>query len=465
VIRVDDPLGAAGGPFFVGPDLVSLNDVEQLSGALPDAPQPGTAQLIEVNDRRALDAVWRSGALWVTTTVNPDGLPPAPDHTTAWWVKLNTSAVVNSASPAGLITFDQQGAIPGEEIAGGSGGPVYTYFASVAVNASGAAAFGFCASGPNVYPGAYATLRRATDPAAATDSASEVRAGRDYYVRTLDGPPCDPTPAHNLWGDYSAISVDPANDDAFWVFNEFADLRGSPSTGGCNGRPDPEDGRWGTAWSRVGLKPRLTIANAGVAEGNSGTVPLVFTVQVSPPSVTGLSVNYATVNGTATTANADYVATSGTLSIPAGAASGTITVLVNGDVTVEPHETLSVTLSNPVNATVVAGGGIGTIYNDDGATSVPGGGNGELALRALTPNPGAAPPRLEFELPGESPVSLAVIDVRGHRVAQLAEGRYPAGRHIVDWDAGGASRRLARGVYFARLATPTGVRTLRIVLL
>ena len=465
VIRVDDPLGGAGGPFFVGPDLVSLNDVEQLNGALPDAPQPGTAQLIEVNDRRALDAVWRNGGLWVTTTVNPDGLPAAADHTTAWWVKLNTSAVVNSASPAGLITFDQQGAIQGEEIAGGAGGPVYTYYPSVAVNASGTAAFGFCASGPNVYAGAYATLRRASDPFEATDSASEVRAGRDYYVRTLDGPPCDPTPARNRWGDYSAISLDPTNDDAFWVFNEFADFRGSPSTGGCNGRPDPEDGRWSTAWSQVGLKPRLTIGNAAAAEGNSGTVPLVFTVHVSPPSVTGLSVNYAAVNGTATTANADYVATSGTLSIPAGVASSTLTVLVNGDVAVEPNETFSVALSNPVNATVVAGGGIGTIYNDDGATSVPGSGPGELALRTLTPNPGAAPPRLEFDLPDEGPVSLAVLDVRGHRVAQLAEGRYPAGRHIADWDAGVASRRLARGVYFARLATPAGVRTLRIVLL
>jgi hypothetical protein len=249
------------------------------------------------------------------------------------------------------------------------------------------------------------------------------------------------------------------------VFNEFADFRGSPSTGGCNGRPDPEDGRWSTAWSQVGLKPRLTIANAGVAEGNSGTVPLVFTVQVSPPSVTGLSVSYTAVNGSATTANADYVATSGTLSIPAGVASGTITVLVNGDVAVEPNETFSVALSNPVNATVGAGGGIGTIYNDDGATSAPGSASGELALRALTPNPGAVPPRLEFDLPNETPVSLAVLDVRGHRVALLAEGRYPAGRHVADWDEGRASRRMARGVYFARLATPAGVRTLRIVLL
>ena len=464
VVRVDDPLGAAGGPFFVGPDLIHLGDIEQLGGNLPDAPQPGTTQTIEVNDRRALDAVWRNGVLWVATTIDPDGssLPVLADHTTAWWVKLNTSAVTSSASPAGLIALDQQGGIPGEEIP--PGGPVYTYYPSVAVNAAGTAVFGFSASGMNVYPGAYATMRRLSDPTGVTEPAIEVRAGRASYVRTLDAPPCDATPAHNRWGDYSGISLDPANDNGFWVFNEFADFRGSPSTGGCNGRPDPEDGRWGTAWALVGLKPALTISNGWVAEGNAGAVSLPFSVTVTPPSVAGITVDYATVSGTATPG--DYAPTSGTLTLPPGTAQATLTVQVNGDVTVEPNETFTLSLTNPANATVSPGGGIGTIYNDDGATAVAGGPTGELALRVLTPNPGRGSPRLEFDLPDDAPVSLSVLDVGGHRVALIAEGRYPAGRHVAEWDTGaGGHSHLARGIYFVRLATWAGVRTLRVVLL
>jgi Calx-beta domain-containing protein len=48
-----------------------------------------------------------------------------------------------------------------------------------------------------------------------------------------------------------------------------------------------------------------------------------------------VSVNYATADGSAT-AGSDYQAASGTLTIPAGQTTGTITVLVNGDRLGEP---------------------------------------------------------------------------------------------------------------------------------
>ena len=357
VIRVDDPLGTVGGPFFVGPDFVSLGDLETLAAGLPDAPQPGTAQLIEVNDRRSLDAVWRDGTLWLVATVTPDGTgqPALADHTTAWWVALDTGAVTSSASPAGLITLADQGGIAGEEIAGPAGGDVYTFIPSVAVNRFGSAAFGFAACGTNVYAGAYATVRGVSDPVGTTDLASTIEAGRDYYVRTFDGAPCEAPPARNRWGDYSGISVDPDNDAAFWVFNEFANFRGSPGTGGCNGRPDPEDGRWGTAWA--------------------------------------------------------------------------------------------------------------FILNDDGTAAVEDPVVSELALRALTANPGRGPASLEFALPQAGPIDLSVLDVMGHRVAQLASGVRPAGRHRVVWDVGAGARRVPAGIYFVRLVTPAGNRLQRIVIL
>jgi thermitase len=66
-----------------------------------------------------------------------------------------------------------------------------------------------------------------------------------------------------------------------------------------------------------------------------------------------------------TTVVGDYVPASGTLTIPAGATSGTIGVTINGDTTVEPPETFTVTLSSPVGATIADGSATGTILNDD----------------------------------------------------------------------------------------------------
>jgi chitinase len=110
--------------------------------------------------------------------------------------------------------------------------------------------------------------------------------------------------------------------------------------------------------------PKLVVGDANVLEGNSGTTPLTFTVAMVPVSVTDVTVDYATSDGTAT-AGSDYTGASGTLTIPAGQASGTIAVSVSGDKTHEPNETLTLTLSNPVGATIVVGAATGTILNDD----------------------------------------------------------------------------------------------------
>jgi Calx-beta domain-containing protein len=99
--------------------------------------------------------------------------------------------------------------------------------------------------------------------------------------------------------------------------------------------------------------PKLVVGDATKLEGNSGTTPLTFTVAMVP-SVSDVTVDYATADGTAT-AGSDHTAASGTLTIPAGQASGTIAVSVSGDKTYEPNETLTLTLSNPVGASIVVG--------------------------------------------------------------------------------------------------------------
>src|SRR5207249_3280659 len=73
---------------------------------------------------------------------------------------------------------------------------------------------------------------------------------------------------------------------------------------------------------------------------------------------------------TATVADNDYVAASGTVTFAPGVTSQPVTVIVNGDTKFEPNETFFVNLSNPVNATISDNQGVGTIVNDDGQPTI-----------------------------------------------------------------------------------------------
>lgn len=113
----------------------------------------------------------------------------------------------------------------------------------------------------------------------------------------------------------------------------------------------------------------LSIADASIIEGNSGSRNLTFTVRLSKADrKKTITVGYSTSNGSAT-AGSDFTAVSGTVTIAAGKNSATLSVPVIGDTTVEPDETFSVNLSNPVNAVISDGQAIGTIINDDSAVS------------------------------------------------------------------------------------------------
>ena len=116
----------------------------------------------------------------------------------------------------------------------------------------------------------------------------------------------------------------------------------------------------------------VTIDNVTVAEGNSGTTNVVFTVTLHAAVDVPVLVDYATKDGTATAADGDYVSASGTL-VFAGTAneSRTITVFANGDQTSELDESFFVDLSNLLadgrSVTLAVSQGQGTLANDDPA--------------------------------------------------------------------------------------------------
>ena len=111
--------------------------------------------------------------------------------------------------------------------------------------------------------------------------------------------------------------------------------------------------------------PTLSVDDVTVLEGDTGTVPAIFTVSLSAPSGRAVSVAYATANNTAN-APADYLAANGTLNFAAGETTKTVTVTVNGEDLNEVNETYFLNLTTPTNATLADGQGLGTITDDDG---------------------------------------------------------------------------------------------------
>lgn len=122
------------------------------------------------------------------------------------------------------------------------------------------------------------------------------------------------------------------------------------------------------------FKPFFALSSAtySQAEGNSGTATITITVNRTGDTSGTNAVNFATSDGTATTADSDYVANSGTLTFTAGVTSQTFTVTINGDTKFENNETFNVALSSPTGGAIVysPSSAVVTITNEDTQPSV-----------------------------------------------------------------------------------------------
>ena len=115
--------------------------------------------------------------------------------------------------------------------------------------------------------------------------------------------------------------------------------------------------------------PSVAVASTRVIEGNTGRVSALFQVTLSSPSNDPVELRYSTKNGSAK-AGEDYVATSGTLTIPAKVTKGTFTVPVNGDSQIEEDETFSVDVTSPAYSSL-SPAAYGIIVNDDRTAPTP----------------------------------------------------------------------------------------------
>ncbi|MBM3326435.1 MAG: T9SS type A sorting domain-containing protein [Calditrichaeota bacterium] len=88
----------------------------------------------------------------------------------------------------------------------------------------------------------------------------------------------------------------------------------------------------------------------------------------------------------------------------------------------------------------------------------------EFAIEAVYPNPFNPAATLIFNLPQTAAVEFSLWDAQGRMARWMDLGWLPAGRHVVNVDAGGVSE-LANGIYFARVAAGgrTAVRKVALI--
>ena len=111
----------------------------------------------------------------------------------------------------------------------------------------------------------------------------------------------------------------------------------------------------------------VNISNVSVTEGNSGPKQAVFSVYLSASSESAVTADYVMPAEGSATPGVDLQVTSGTVTIPVGSMSASVSILVNGDTLDEQDEGFVVHLQ-AASVAIDKHHGLGTIVDDDGET-------------------------------------------------------------------------------------------------
>jgi hypothetical protein len=413
VIALSDPLGGVGGPFFAH-QFISVGDIDNTGAAMLDAPQLGGAALIETNDRRALNAVWRDNCLFMCAQVRlPVGHPEAGQTTAHWWR-------IGTVAPIPALALADQGDVGAEDLGAGT----YTYFPSVMVDCNKNMAIGFSASNAGIYAGAYYATRMFGDPAGTIGGSATLASGLDYYLRTFGG-------GRNRWGDYSGLALCPIDEATFYVYNEYAGPQATTGT---------ERGRWHTklGWFRVKTVVSVAITKFdAVARDGAVSIASEFRSDLGVDAV----------------------------NLYRGAGSGDLTLI---ETTFEASDRFEYTDRGVVPGTtyryqIGVTDGDGEFRSPIVTVSVPRSGT---SLAQNTPNPFNPTTLIRYELSDREHVTLSVYDAGGTLVRRLVDEFRPVGRSEVVWDGrNDAGTPVGSGVYFYRLDAGKFTESRKMVLL
>jgi hypothetical protein len=180
--------------------------------------------------------------------------------------------------------------------------------------------------------------------------------------------------------------------------------------------------------------PQVNVADATVdPEGAAGTTRTTdLTVTLSSASPQDVTLDAATANDTATQPD-DYVPLpSGTkVTIPAGATTGKVTITTKGDDLDENDEKVRVTLTNPVNASLVDGIGVATIVDDDASPT--------LQIDDVSVNEGtggSTSAKLDIRLSAPSGKTLLAGYATQDGTATVAQPDYQQGSELLTFNPG-----------------------------
>ncbi len=157
----------------------------------------------------------------------------------------------------------------------------------------------------------------------------------------------------------ATVTVDPTPDTTV-ESDETVALTLTSGTGYTIGTTTPVTGTINNDDTTV--TSQLSINDITVVEGKDNNA--ILTVTVDNPNPQPITFNYTTAPINAT-ANVDYTSKTGTITIAPNTATATISIPILNDNLNEPDEAFTVTLSNPVNATINPDEAIGQVIITD----------------------------------------------------------------------------------------------------
>lgn len=169
----------------------------------PDAQQAGTSTLIQTNDNRLLDAVYRNGVLWVSAN---SACKPSADASTRACLRLIQFSTGSSITKQQDFDFGISGQ--------------YYYYPAIQIDGGGNLLSVFSGSSTSAFAGVYASGQRPSDGANTFQTPVLIKDGEHAYK-----------PFASRWGDYSGAAIDPSDPTTVWVAGEYARIEGGSEWG------------------------------------------------------------------------------------------------------------------------------------------------------------------------------------------------------------------------------------------